>query len=409
MNRRRLHAYKKDLELQARALTTTGSSKIHELDPSAYAGDRSAHIKMQEDDDDDMNDTVPRHAKDRYKSWRKKYRKMRLKFDEVMDETNRLFIAEHKAWNVAKRVQEEIDQILEILVDVNDDAKTPAHLRWDLRLPGDPDTLRLASEPPPGAKNLAELYQNTPHTSEGILGAAQGMKFDGDLINVLPSDLLDLDDNNTFTAIQPPSFLTSEHEADYLNTLDNALAMNNPLAFNGPPGVEAVGPPMQPLRTKQLPTDRDFAHKCPVSVHSWLKKNQPQVFESTAIDGKGARERFRITGNMDGGDSEIEATASSHGGKPRKSLGAKAAANVKREDAGRQDHPFEELDEEIGFDGSEAKGRRRNGAGEESYRPKGGRHSTTAKRKRAPTDHVENGGTVSKKARKSMGNEMVEA
>lgn len=100
-------------------------------------------------------------------------------------------------------------------------------------------------------------------------------------------------------------------------------------------------------------------------------------------------------------DSEIEAPGSSHGGKARKSLGAKAAANVKlEEERSRQDAAFDEENEVDSNEGSNASGRRkgRMGEGEESYRPKGGKSS--GKRKRVPGDLGSGAGEV-KKARKS--------
>jgi IEC3 subunit of the Ino80 complex, chromatin re-modelling len=41
------------------------------------------------------------------RSWRKKYRKLRLRFDKVMDDSNSLFKEEHRALALARRLQEE--------------------------------------------------------------------------------------------------------------------------------------------------------------------------------------------------------------------------------------------------------------------------------------------------------------
>lgn len=359
-------------------------------------------LKTQEPHEDEQPriSTSLETGKPRYKSWRKKYRKMRLKFDERMDETNRLFIAENKAWNIAKRLQEEIDQILELLIDINDDPKTPAHLRYDLRLPDDPDYLLLSSDHskmPSRAKSLSSLESRVPHTSVSLLTPPNG-----DMDGLLPSDLADLPDNNTFTTTHPPAFLTSDHESAYLTTFDAALSTNAalPAIPNLPPGIEAVAPATLPTRTKSVPTERDFALRCPVSVHNWLKKHQPQVFESSALDGKGPRRQDRA----EGADSELEAPGSSHGGKARKSLGAKAAANasanVKREDMG-----FEDVDEEMGGDagegGAAAVGRRKKLAeGEEAYTMGGNKSGRSAKRKRAPGEQGEGKGQT-KRPRKS--------
>lgn len=44
-----------------------------------------------------------------YKSWRKKYRKMRHKFDGVLDENKRLFRDEQKLESIARRLREELE------------------------------------------------------------------------------------------------------------------------------------------------------------------------------------------------------------------------------------------------------------------------------------------------------------
>ena len=42
-----------------------------------------------------------------YKSWRKKYRKMKTHFDDVMKESNSLFVDEQKLDALSKRLQEQ--------------------------------------------------------------------------------------------------------------------------------------------------------------------------------------------------------------------------------------------------------------------------------------------------------------
>lgn len=47
----------------------------------------------------------------RYKSWRKKYRKMRSKFDTVLEDNKRLFKEEQKLEGIAKRLREELEYV----------------------------------------------------------------------------------------------------------------------------------------------------------------------------------------------------------------------------------------------------------------------------------------------------------
>lgn len=46
-------------------------------------------------------------SKPRYRSWRKKYRKMKTHFDDVMKESNSLFVDEQKLDALSKRLQEQ--------------------------------------------------------------------------------------------------------------------------------------------------------------------------------------------------------------------------------------------------------------------------------------------------------------
>jgi len=49
----------------------------------------------------------PLADKPKYKSWRKKYRKMKARFDEVLKDNNTLFIEEQKLEALNKRLQEQ--------------------------------------------------------------------------------------------------------------------------------------------------------------------------------------------------------------------------------------------------------------------------------------------------------------
>ena len=56
-------------------------------------------------------DDVLKEQKMPLRSWRKKYRKMKLKFDRVMDESNALFKDCKKLEVLAKRLQEENEYV----------------------------------------------------------------------------------------------------------------------------------------------------------------------------------------------------------------------------------------------------------------------------------------------------------
>ena len=46
-------------------------------------------------------------VKPKYRSWRKKYRKMKTRFDDVMKDSNQLFVDEQKLESLSKRLQEQ--------------------------------------------------------------------------------------------------------------------------------------------------------------------------------------------------------------------------------------------------------------------------------------------------------------
>lgn len=53
---------------------------------------------------DDQEDTQMAESKPTYKSWKKKYRKMRIVFDHKMHESEELHKQEQKALTMAKRI-----------------------------------------------------------------------------------------------------------------------------------------------------------------------------------------------------------------------------------------------------------------------------------------------------------------
>jgi hypothetical protein len=56
-------------------------------------------------------DTILKEVKIPLRSWRKKYRKMKLRFDKAMDESNNLFRDCHKQDSLSKRLQEENEYV----------------------------------------------------------------------------------------------------------------------------------------------------------------------------------------------------------------------------------------------------------------------------------------------------------
>ncbi|MCJ1261872.1 hypothetical protein MMC22_001741 [Lobaria immixta] len=230
-----------------------------------------------------------------YRSFKKKFLKMRHIFKERMRESNALFDEEQNAMKLARRLQEQNDQLLDLLLDVNESNRVPLHLRYDLRSPTPDATEVPALEPdhPPvkihdanGARAaLGEAKvdltsgQITPNTFKDLevelLEAINKPKrifahLDATphttLNSVTPNDLpSDLDDD------APTGYLSPDHETEFLLNLDNTLG-------NPPLGSRPIMS-SQLAKANEREKEKDSQLRNPVSVHNWLRKHHPQAFQ----------------------------------------------------------------------------------------------------------------------------------
>ncbi|KND88326.1 hypothetical protein TOPH_06993, partial [Tolypocladium ophioglossoides CBS 100239] len=108
-----------------------------------------------------------------YKSWKKKYRKMRIVFDHKMQHGEELHKQEEKASATVKRLAVENDRLLDLLVEVNNSPQIPPEKRIDVSLapPADPRAPALpmdrqrALQKDRTMKRLEQLLADVPHTS----------------------------------------------------------------------------------------------------------------------------------------------------------------------------------------------------------------------------------------------------
>ncbi|KAF2193742.1 hypothetical protein K469DRAFT_619019 [Zopfia rhizophila CBS 207.26] len=327
------------------------------------------------------------------RSWRRKYRKMRARFEDTMNASNTLIKDEYKAIALARRLQEQNDQILDMLLDINETARIPSFLRYDLReaspsdsvLPSletdhDPEAVRRRinefrenmvnglitteefaqksdqlrnSQTIPTTRSLASLVAKIPHTTEAPDPAPEGIIL-GD---------------------HAPGYMSPNHEEEYLLATDTILA--DPTAYD--PNAHD-GRPLRIPPSQAVPNDKELSLRNPDSVYNWLRKNQPQVF----LQDKDGQHHE----NLSEKSSARPAIAPGRGGK-RPSAVSATTPGPKTDQ--------EMLDEEIGFipeTGTGAgKGRRGNKGddNDSAYRPKGG-SSRPAKRKREDGEPVGKGG-----------------
>ncbi|KAL2149176.1 hypothetical protein VTH82DRAFT_8524 [Thermothelomyces myriococcoides] len=374
------------------------------LDMKVKAEEDSGDVKMGED-------------KPTYRSWKKKYRKMRIVFDQKMHEAEELYKLEQKALATAKRLAVQKDRLLDILLDVNSSGQIPPNKRIDLSLdpPSDDDAPCLdidrPSTPPPEPRpetSYKKLLKEVPH----VTYASAAERF--------PELVADLEAGRDSPADpaqglpHPPSFLTADDIDNYIWELDTHLANEDAAAGNGKTDTAPL-PTLAPLahadRTSN-PKDsqRDFAARNPTSVYNWLRKHAPKTFlqdgehEKDGGGGGGARENGD-DGHAVGSARRLKGERAPRGaGAPR----AKRASAAHMRTAGES---FEDVDDDHGYGGpgtptapgsSAAKGKRKRVIDDDpGYRPKGG-SSRPAKKKRK-SEGPERTPTAKAASRKSEG------
>ncbi|TKA30736.1 hypothetical protein B0A50_02456 [Salinomyces thailandicus] len=247
-----------------------------------------------------------------YKSWRKKYRKIRGRFDGVLEDNRRLFREEHKLEATAKRLREELDGLLELCLDLNEKPSIPPSLRFNIRLPPrhDPPLHVDPNISPDQANALVTEYRDAvsvgriPTLDLHVVRqqieqrlAAQGVEDLSTLETTTPhpaatttapheAPLKSTTDDST-TTTKPPdpepplNYLTPSQEDDFLARLDARFNQD----LYRPPPANSTTKPNNGTGTGTLPNDEDkhFTELTareqervtellnPLSQHNWLK------------------------------------------------------------------------------------------------------------------------------------------
>ncbi|KAK0616240.1 IEC3 subunit of the Ino80 complex, chromatin re-modelling-domain-containing protein [Immersiella caudata] len=363
------------------------SDERHRPDRDVKAEDESGDTRMADD-------------KPTYRSWKKKYRKMRIVFDQKMHEGEELHKLEQKALETARRLAISKDRLLDLLLDVNNSPQIPPDKRFDLSLdpPSDEDTPCLdidrLSTPPPGAapsKSYKRLIREAPHFPY----SSAPERF--------PELIADLEAGRDSPAdpaqgqAHPPSFLTADDVDNYMWEIDSRLAEEE-YARSGK--LIAPLPTLAPIAHanenagKDTGSNRDFALRNPTSVYNWLRKHAPKTFlqDGESHDKENGDEPSSGRGHGRGKGER----GSGRGGSVRGKRMSKVAA-AESVDA----------DEDTGYDAAVTpsaggKGKRKRIVDDDpGYRPKGGSSRPTKKKRKSEggIDSTPTGGP--KKARKS--------
>jgi hypothetical protein len=305
---------------------------------------------------------------------------MRVKFDEAITVSNRLITDEWKAMGTARRLAEGNDQLLDMLLDINEQTRAPARLRFNLDPPGpaapvvagqEPDAIRqqlheLRAAAASGAMSQEEYIARVDllHNSQAIRQTLKSLaSLEARVPHTTRRDLPDRALDGIDLTEHAPGYLSPAHEEEYLAALDQVLAE---------PGFDPANQEGRPIRhaASHPPlSEKDLTIRNPDSVYNWLRKHQPQVFLQ-------------------------DKDAAPHENTSEKSAPAKANASnrksIKRESAvGGTPGPRDPDDEDSVAGKTGGKGRRKTAGGADgddtAYRPKGG-SSRPAKRKREDGD-----------------------
>ena len=322
---------------------------------------------------------------------RRKYRKMRIRFDDAMRESNALMLLEWKAMGTARRLQENNDQLLDLLLDFNEQPRVPPRLRYDLRHLSAADTAvpsseaghtRHARDAPDALGSLAALEAHVPHTARADLADHAPHAFHAAHV---PIDGLDL-------TVHAPGYLSPTHEEEYLLATDTALedpAFDPSRQHGRPLRLATAHPPL---------VDKDLTVRNPDSVYNWLRKHQPQVF---------LQDKDALALHADAlSDKSTHKTASGGGGGNKKAKRESTLARGGTCTPGPRDvHASHDDPDATPGPYDTTKARRKTGSGhgaddDPAYRPKGG-HSRPPKRKREDGDTPGGKASAKKKSRAS--------
>lgn len=322
-----------------------------------------------------------------------------------MRDSNSLFEDEQRTAQIADRLQEQLDQFLDLLHDLNASDNVPAPFRYALSPTPSPSAVPSLEpdEPhPPSSSRMtasvavSNLEEAHLMFSRGQISPARYQEIEAQLHpfihnptpveslitqvshTILPSvpldtPLIDLSSEN-------PTYLSSSHEDAYLNNLDTAIAASSYTDHD-------IALPIAPKKENQTQSvkdsHKDLSVRNPVSAYNWLRKHKPDLFASMQLSELGLAEPGHERKPKPSPKPNTPHSSGTRGG------------NVKRE---RPSGAFlkpepEMLDDEGnliggGLEGvgtpTAGKGGKRKRGEDEPYRPKGG-SSRTTKRKRAGT------------------------
>ncbi|CAI7609104.1 hypothetical protein N7533_000548 [Penicillium manginii] len=292
------------------------------------------------------------------RSFKKKYAKMKVKFDHGIRENENLIREELRIEDLSKRIQEQNDQLLEVLLEFNESLQVSPTLRFDLNMPADIPSLPTAEQVIAPLVEDATLARTTlkeakTELANGTFSAGAYRQVEESIkrnkefapamnystLCKVPHTATNAPDAEKITdgVERRLGYFTPEHETEYYLALDAKL------------GDEAAA--LQVERIPDPPTfaerEKDANLRNPASVHNWLRRNQPQTLQ----------------------DHEVASEKSTS--RPSNQRSSKRAPTQRKD---------EEAHEEEGIDAEPTPKNKRKREEDTGYRPKGG--SSRSKKKK---------------------------
>ncbi|KAJ5118570.1 hypothetical protein N7448_010278 [Penicillium atrosanguineum] len=233
-------------------------------------------------------------VKQSVRSFKKKYAKTKVKFELGTRENETLIREELRIEDLSKRIQEQNDQLLEVLLEFNESIHVSPTMRFDLNMPGDIPSLSASEQEIAPLVNDATLARTALKEAKaelagGNLSASafrqveQSIKRNKEFAPSMQySNLSQVPHTNPIAPDQEKGagaaerklgYFTPEHETEYYLALDAKL------------GDEAAA--LQLGRVPDPPTfaerERDASIRNPASVYNWLRRNQPQTLQDHEV------------------------------------------------------------------------------------------------------------------------------
>ncbi|KAM5352652.1 hypothetical protein ACJ41O_005374 [Fusarium nematophilum] len=304
-----------------------------------------------------------------YKSWKKKYRKMRIVFDQKMHDGEELHRQEDKAAALVKRLAVENDRLLDILLEINNSPQIPPEKQIDLSLepPSDPKAPVLpldredATRKVAAGKKLEDLIKDVPHSSYS--SARETLPAIVDELKAPEGEW------------HPADFLSADDIDNYIYEVDTGIDPDS--------HIPTLAPRAHPNNTQQPPNPH---LKNPTSVTNWLRKHAPKIFLQ---DGEAHGDADDGDGGHHTGGRKSRGTRGERGGRAstrgkRVSAAARAAAAAAAERGGDWDAS---MDEDPDFASTPVgRGKRKRNDDDTGYKPRGSSTRPSKKKRKSEAD-----------------------